>query len=302
MRTFLDCYPCLLKVGLTAGRKASASEAQQIAIMHRSLDILRSIDPTLTPPEIAYLILKIAAEVTGNDDPYREDKRKSTEQALELYPRLKKLVTEADDPLDTAIRISIAGNIIDFAAADDFDLWGTVERVLAAPYAVDNRPAFMETLDRANDILYLADNAGETVFDRLLIETLNAEYGKPVTYVVKSGPILNDATLEDAVQADLDKAAAAVIETGSDTQGTILSRCSTAFRERFDQADMVIAKGQANYETLNEAGGRVFLLLQAKCPVLGRDAGAPVGGVILSQARDGQPGDKLPKPGAEASG
>jgi uncharacterized protein with ATP-grasp and redox domains len=288
MRTFLDCYPCLLKVGLTAGRKASASQAQQITIMHRSLDILRSIDPALTPPEIAYLILKIAAEVTGNDDPYREDKRRSTAQALELYPRLKKLAAEANDPLDTAIRISIAGNIIDFAAVDDYDLWGTVERVLAAPYAVDDRPAFMETLDQANDILYLADNAGETVFDRLLIETIGAEYGKPVTYAVKSGPILNDATLDDAIQADLNRVAVAIIETGSDTQGTILSRCSTGFRKRFDQADMVIAKGQANYETLNEAGGKVFLLLQAKCPVLGRDAGAPVGGVILCRARDSQ--------------
>ncbi|MBN1121437.1 MAG: DUF89 family protein [Anaerolineae bacterium] len=290
MKTFLDCYPCLLKVGLTAGRKASASEAQQIAIMHQSLEVLHSIDPALTPPEIAYLILKIAAEVTGDGDPYREDKHRSTEQALDLYPHMQALIAKAEDPLDTAIRISIAGNIIDFAAADDFDLWGTVERVLAAPYAVDDRPAFMETLDQAKDILYLADNAGETVFDRLLIETINAEYGKPVTYVIKSGPILNDATLEDAVQADLDKIATAIIETGSDTQGTILSRCSKAFRERFDRADMVIAKGQANYETLNEAGSKVFLLLQAKCPVLGRDAGAPVGGVILSQASERQPG------------
>jgi uncharacterized protein with ATP-grasp and redox domains len=279
MRTYLDCYPCFLRQALGAARLAGADESLQWTVLERVLDVLRQIEPSSTPPEIADRVHRIVRQEVGDGDPYREAKGASTRQALGLYPRLKSLLAEADDPLETAVRLSIAGNIIDFGPVQEYDLWGTVERVLAQPFAVDDGPAFREALAGTGRVLYLADNAGETVFDRLLIETLDV----PVTYAVKGGPILNDATREDALAAGLDQVAE-VVSTGSDAPGTALGRCSAEFRELYDGADLVIAKGQANYETLSEEGARVFFLLQTKCPVIARDVGVPVGSIVLKRA------------------
>lgn len=278
MRTYLDCYPCFLRQALDAARMTGADEARQQTVLDRVLEALRQIEPGVTPPEIGDQVHRLVRQMTGSNDPYREAKAASTRQALALYPRLKRLVQEADDPLEVAVRLSIAGNIMDAARFRECDLWGTVERVLAQLFAVDDGAAFRAALARTDKVLYLADNAGETVFDRVLIETL----GVPVVYAVKSGPTLNDATREDALAAGLDRVAE-IVGTGSDAPGTILDRCSDEFRRMYEQAELVIAKGQANYETLSEEGPRVFFLLQAKCPVIARDAGVPVGSIVLKQ-------------------
>ncbi len=278
MRTYLDCYPCFLRQALEAARMAGAGEAQQGTVLHRALDVLRQIDPSSTPPEIGSRVHGIVREEVDDGDPYSAGKDDSTRQALALYPRLKSLLIEADDPLEVGIRLSIAGNIIDLATIREYDLWGTVERVLAQPFAVDDRAPFREALSGAERVLYLADNAGETVFDRLLIEAM----GVPVVYGVKGGPILNDATRQDALAAGLGQVAT-IVDNGSDAIGTILSRCSDEFRRLYDEADLVIAKGQANYETLSDEGPRVFFLLQTKCPVIARDVGVPVMSIVLKQ-------------------
>jgi hypothetical protein len=248
-------------------------------VLDRVLDVLGEIDSSSTPPEIGDRVHRIVRRETSAGDPYRLVKEVSTQRALALYPQLKALVEEADDPLEVAARLSIAGNIIDFGPERDYDLWKTVERVLDQPFALDDRAAFRETLANSNQVLYLADNAGETVFDRLLIEVLNV----PVIYAVKGGPILNDATREDALSAGLGQVAE-IVETGVDAPGTILSRCSEEFRQIYDEAEMVIAKGQANYETLSEQGSKVFLLLQTKCPVIARDVGVAIESIVLKQA------------------
>jgi len=280
MKTYLDCYPCFLRQALDAARLAGADESQQKVALDRVLDVLKQIGSWDTPPEIGDRVHRIVRQEVGDGDPYRPVKEASTRQALALYPRLKALLAGADDPLETAVRLSIAGNIIDLAPNREYDLWGTVERVLTQPFAVDDRAAFREALSRVGQVLYLADNAGETVFDRLLIETLDA----PVIYAVKGGPILNDATREDALAAGVDQAAQ-VVSTGSDAPGTILDRCSEEFRQLYDEAELVIAKGQANYETLSEEGSRVFFLLQTKCSIIARDVGVPVGSIVLRQGQ-----------------
>jgi uncharacterized protein with ATP-grasp and redox domains len=285
VRTYLDCYPCFLRQALEAARMAGADERQQKAVLNRVLDGLRGLGPSSTPPEIGHRIHRIVRQEVSNADPYWVAKEESTRQALALYPRLKALVTEAADPLEAAIRLSIAGNIIDLAPTQRHNLWETVERVLSQSFAVDHRTALREGLSSAGQVLFLADNAGETVFDRVLIEALDV----PVIYAVKGGPILNDATLEDAQAAGLDRVAK-VVSTGSDAPGTILDLCSPEFRHLYNEAELVIAKGQANYETLSEEGVRVFLLLQAKCSVIARDVGVPMGSIVLTQgqATDGK--------------
>jgi uncharacterized protein with ATP-grasp and redox domains len=257
-----------------------ADETLQCHIMHQALDLLsqHSVGTVSTPPEIAYQIHRMVRSQTGAEDPYREAKQASTERALALYPELKEIVHQASDPLDAALRISIAGNIIDLGYSPSYDLRSTLDRVLAQPFALDRRETLRAMMSDARRILYLADNAGETVFDRVLIETLDV----PVTYAVKGGPVLNDATRSDALAAGLDRAAE-IVDTGSDAPGTILSQCSDGFRRRFAEAELIVAKGQANYETLSNRGPRVFFLLQVKCPVIGEDVGAPVGSIVVWQ-------------------
>lgn len=278
MKTYLDCYPCFLRQALDASRLAGADDSQQKAILDRVLAVLQEIEPAATPPEIGDQVHRIVRELTGHTDPYQAIKTASTHQALALYPRMVDLLQEASDPLDTAVRLSIAGNIIDVARQEPYDLWQTVERVLAQPFAVNDRAAFEQTLGKAEGVLFLADNAGETVFDKTLIQALDV----PVVYAVKGGPTLNDATRKDALAAGLE-GVAQIVSTGSDAPGTILTRCSPEFRKRYEQAAVIIAKGQANYETLSDQGPKVFFMLQIKCPVIARDMDVPVQSIVLKQ-------------------
>ncbi len=279
MKTYLDCYPCFLRQALDATCMAGADEDVKQTVLGHVLDLLRRLSSegeATTPPMIGERVHRIVRQETGNADPYRAVKARSTRQALALYPKLKGIVADAEDPLDAAIRLSIAGNIIDFGPNQAYDLWSAVERVLAQSFAIDDSAAFRQRLTQVDHVLYLGDNAGETVFDRVLIETLDVS----VIYAVKGGPILNDATREDALAVGLEQTAA-IVDTGVDAPGVILDRCSEHFRQLYDAAALIIAKGQANYETLSAEGDKVFFLLQTKCPVIARDVGAPVGSIVL---------------------
>jgi len=280
MKTYLDCYPCLLRQALSAARRAGASESQQHSILLDTMDELRAFPIGSTPPQLAYRIHQRVRQLTNNIDPYREDKEKATRQALALYPELKKKVNEASDPLEMAVRIAIAGNIIDLGVAENYDLDATLKRVLTQALAINDIASFRIALSRSNSVLYLADNAGETVFDQILIEILDT----PVTYVVKAGPIINDATQEDAVDAGIDQVAK-IIDNGSNAPGTLLDQCSKTFRNRFAQADLIIAKGQANYESLSGISAPIFFLLQAKCGVIARDMEVAEGCIVLKQQK-----------------
>jgi uncharacterized protein with ATP-grasp and redox domains len=278
MRIYLDCYPCFLRQTLEAARRAGADETRQYNILHEVLNELRSFALNSTAPEMAYLIHKIVRRETGNHDPYLKEKEASTKQALALYPGLKDLIANASDPLETAVRLSIAGNIIDLAMPHEYDLDETIERVLKQQFAINDLEILRNELNRATKILFLADNAGETVFDRLLIETIK----KPVTYAVKKGPILNDATREDALAAGLGEVTT-IVDNGSNAPGTIIDLCSKDFKRRLNEAELIIAKGQANYESLSDMTAPVFFLLQAKCPIIADNFGVPVKSIVLKK-------------------
>jgi len=259
---------------------SGADEQRQKVVLDRVLDLLGRIELSSTPPEIGNQVHRIVRQQVGNNDPYKAAKESSTREALKLYPQMRILVSEADDALDTALRLSIAGNIIDFGPKQEYDLIEVVERVLAQPFAVDDRAVFKDALQQVDQVLFLADNAGETVFDRVLIEALDVA----TVYAVKGGPTLNDAVLEDALAAGIDQVAE-IVDTGSDAPGTILSHCSEEFRRLYDGADLIIAKGQANYETLSDDGPRLFFLLQTKCPIIAHDIGVPVASIVLKQGQ-----------------
>ena len=279
MKMFLECYACAARQTLQALREAGVEESRHKEILNRILQALIDLDPALTPPEFGAHIHAIIREEAGCEDPYRKIKRKSTEEALKLYPELKTLIEDSEDPIDTATRLCIAGNIIDLGAANKYDLEGTIERVLSQPYATDDFPGFKQQVREAESILMLADNAGETVFDRLFIETI----GKPVTYAVKEAPCINDATMEDARQAGLDTVAE-VISCGAQAPATILKWCSPEFLKIYDRTGLVIAKGMGNYEALSQEDRHLYFLLQVKCDMVARDIGAPAGSIVVKRS------------------
>lgn len=279
MRTFLDCYPCFLRQGLDAARHAGADEALQEKIMHKSLLLLAEAHPASRPPEISAVIHRMVHAETGTHDAYQELKKTSTQEALALLPWLQQLIRESADPLETALRLSAAGNIIDFGAAREFDLQAVIREVLTAQFAIYHLQEFRQDLAKAGFVLYLADNAGETVFDRLLIEQL----GKPVYYAVKTTPIINDAIREDAVSAGVDQVAT-IIENGLDIPGADPENSTPEFKRLFQEADLIISKGQGNYEMLSENEEPLYFLLRAKCAIIARDLQVPVGSFILKKA------------------
>jgi uncharacterized protein with ATP-grasp and redox domains len=279
MKTYLDCFPCMLRQALEAARMADADVGQQRAILNRVMELLAGVSANGTPAETGYHVHRIVREMTGVRDPYRFVKGEATRNALKLVPHLREIVAQTDDPLEQAVRIAIAGNIIDFAPGVQFTLEATLERVLHQPFAVNDLETMRQALSQTGSVLYLADNAGETVFDRVLIETLE----QPVIYAVKGGPTLNDATWEDAVAAGMGEVAE-IVSTGSDAPGTVLRFCSPTFRQLYDEAQVIIAKGQANHEALGEGDHRLFFLLQVKCPVLSREIGVEPGSIVLQQS------------------
>jgi uncharacterized protein with ATP-grasp and redox domains len=242
---------------------------------------LSRIHEEAIPPEIGREAYRIISEKTGISDPYAEIKKENTHKALSLYPQLKRRIESSEDRLSAAVRMAIAGNVIDFGANADFDLDKDLDALLSQKLAVDHYPAFCLALQRARNILYLADNAGETVFDRLLIE----ELGKPVIYAVREKPIINDAVYQDALDAGIDKVAE-IVSSGTDAPGTILNLCSDQFLKIFRSADLVISKGQGNYEGLSDETRPVFFLLKAKCAVIAKDIEVKEGSLILMKTKN----------------
>lgn len=278
MQTYLECYPCILRQAIEASRMVGATEAQQRIIVNKTLDILKHIPDGTTPPAIGSRVHRLVREVTGKDDPYESVKGASTSKALGMVSELRSLIDSSKDQLETALRISIAGNIIDFGVNKDYDLWEVVNRVLTQDFAINDLALLRKQLAMVDSVLFISDNAGETVFDRLLIERLPV----PVTYVVRGGPVINDATYQDAVDAGIDQVAE-VIDNGTRIAGTILSECSPAFQARFNSAGLILAKGMGNYETLSTTPGPIFFLLQVKCAVISSDIGAPEGSIIVKR-------------------
>jgi len=245
-------------------------------VLRELLGMWQRMDMEQSPPAMAQQIHRYLRQLTGAADPYLDVKNRYNLFALGLYPELRERVKGSSDPFETAVRLAIAGNIIDFGVNSHVDQ-GTVHeailRSLTEPIDRDAVQRLRRAIDRARDILFLGDNAGEVVLDRLLIEQMPAE---KITYVVRGHPILNDALMEDARVSGLAEMVE-IIDNGSDAPGTILDTCSETFRERFERADLIIAKGQGNFESLGDTERPVFFLLRPKCAVLARHLNCELG-------------------------
>ena len=282
MKIHLDCIPCFQRQALQASRFVTDDEGMQEGILREVVEVLMATAWDTSPPEMARKVHRIVRERTGIDDPYREVKKEANVAALGMYPDMKDKVESAEDPLMTAVRLAIAGNIIDLGACETYDLEGTIAEVLVKSMKGDGYSRLREALEKANTMIYLADNSGEVVFDRLLIETILKNYQvERIIFVVKGSPIINDATLIEAEEAGLDRIPEvefAKMGTGVPGSGSV--RESKEFGRFLDSTDLVISKGQGNFEGLSHRED-IFFLLMAKCPLVASELGAKVGDIIL---------------------
>ena len=287
MQMDLDCIPCFVQQAIRAARHLSDDPDVQERIVREALCCIGAVDFHEPPPRTSQIFYRRLSEITGIPDLYQADKDRQNRLALKLLPALKEQIGISPDPLLLAARLAIAGNIIDLGANGNLtiaDIHEAVDQALNEQL-VGDWEKFKSAVSEARDILYLADNAGEIVFDRLLIEQI---LPKPVTLVVRGAPTINDALQTDAKAAGLDKLVD-IIDNGSDAPGTLLGDCSREFLRCFATADLIIAKGQGNYETLCNEPRNIFFLFKIKCPVIARHIGHQVGTQVLLKSNEIQP-------------
>jgi uncharacterized protein with ATP-grasp and redox domains len=284
MRTYFDCIPCIIRQALDAIRLINDDEKKHEQILREVLFLANKMDLSESPPAMAQKIHRVIRQLTETDDPYKEMKGRFNDFALQHVPRFQKLLATSEKPFETAVRLAIAGNIIDLGVKCSLtmlEVEKTIDQALIVPFDMKDFEDFRKATVEATNILYMADNAGEIVFDRFLIEQLGPE---KITLVVKGKPVINDATVEDAQAAGLTDLVR-VIDNGDDAPGTILKSCSREFQQRFEKADLIIAKGQGNYETLSDVDKNMFFILRAKCPVIAGHLNCTVGTLVLRKNR-----------------
>ncbi len=284
MKTALECIPCFVRQAAEAVEMSAGDGLRKECLLRRLLRDIAAADWSVMPVTIAQRIQRRVREETGQADPYHLLKGRMNRIALDLLPALTDTARRQPDPREAVVRLAIAGNLLDAGsktrlAPEDMSahLHAIWDRLLVGSVA-----DLFHAAQAARRILYLADNAGEIVFDRLLIETLPVE---KITVAVRGFPVINDATLEDAETAGILRLVP-VISNGSDAPGTVVEECSEEFCACFNGADLIIAKGQGNYETLSNTDKNVFFLLTVKCPLIAADIGAPVGALVIKNARE----------------
>lgn len=244
------------------------------------ISLYRDVWDQYSSPEFARELHIKIKRYADNPDPYKKSKQEYNDLVLEMYPDLKNQVKTSGDPFDTALRLAIAGNIIDYAASNDFDVHATINKVLSTDFAINHSGQLKTAIEKAKSILYLGDNAGEIVFDKLFIETFNHSN---VVFAVRGAPVINDVTLFDAEYVDISDIAK-VISNGYDAPSTILEHCSPGFMDIYKHADLIISKGQGNLEGLLEIEDpRIFSLLMVKCDVIAERLKVKKGDFVVIQ-------------------
>jgi len=284
MKVYYECAPCFLRQAREALDMATTDDKLKLEIMEELTSMVgENFRKGAVSNKIGTRVHRTIKERTGNEDPYLIQKEKCNQIAQQFLPAIKKLLEE-DNSLKNYLKAAITGNIIDFGALGlDRDIEALITETMQKDLAVDHSDLLEEELQKAENVLYLVDNIGEIVFDKLLIEKLREDYQVEVTVAVKEKPILNDACIPDALEIGLDKVAE-LTTIGTDSIGVIYEDFSPEFVERFHEADLVIAKGLGNYEGLDEivpSDKPIFCLLNAKCRPIALNIGVKVGDNVV---------------------
>jgi hypothetical protein len=276
-----ECLICQVKALEKRLDKYEIEESQRNSVVGNIIQQIATIDlENSYSPEITRNILSQLSEISLVGDPYHKEKETSNNELLARYPEFQEMVKNSDNSFDTALRLAIAGNIIDFGPTHQFDVEGTIKKVLTSDFAIDDSKSLKAAIENAKTILYLGDNCGEIVLDKLFLETINHPN---VYFAVRDKPVLNDATKKEAREVGIQQFAK-IISNGDDSPSTLLHRVNAEFLEIYQSADLIISKGMGNYEGLMfETDPRLFYLLMIKCHVIGRKIGAQKGDFVVKK-------------------
>lgn len=280
MRSDYRCYFCFARLFENLIEKTNLTPEEKQCFVSQMFGLFHSEKDGFSVPYLSREVHLLFKKYSDNNDPYKWVKRQSNDMVLSRYDDLKKTVTTSADPFVTALKLAIAGNIIDYGIPQHFDLDETIGKVLASDFAIDYSKDLKQSLSEAKSVLYIGDNAGEIVFDKLFIETI---HHPDLWYAVRGAPIINDVTLEDANYVQMNEVAH-VIENGYDAPSTMLSHCSKEFKDLFSRADIVISKGQGNLESLlHESSKKIYFLLMVKCDVIADILGVKKGQFVVAR-------------------
>jgi len=276
-----DCLSCLLNQSLRVTKHLTLDEKTSQEMMKIASASIASYGEVSPPVAAADLYPKLGALI-ANDDVYKELKELSTKEAMKLLPKVQKEVHSVSDALKSAV----AGNVIDFATPNHFDLTTEFEKVFDTDFTIDNEDVFLAKLKKAKTFMIIGDNVGEHVFDKLLLETLSIAYPNlKLYYAVRGKPIINDVTLLEAKEIGIDTVCN-LVDSGVDTPGLAYAHASEVFMKLYNSMDLIIAKGMGNYECLEGVkDARIFHLFKVKCDVVSTDVGAELGSLIFMQNR-----------------
>lgn len=276
----LECLTCVLNQAINASKLSTKDEDIQKTIIKDVLLGLSTFENYRHGPELFKIVQDIIQKHTGNSDPYKSTKDQHIKTALDVYPMLVDFLNQKKNKLYWSLITAAAGNIIDSGIYSEIDIFKIIKHELHKKFSFSDFPKFKNAIKNANTLLIIADNAGETVFDRILIETLS---GLKITYAVRNAPILNDATTNDA-HASMIIGVEKIISSGSSIPGTIIKDCSHEFKKIFYESDVVISKGLGNYETLPRYEREIFYILKAKCPRISNAFSVGLGDYVLKSS------------------
>jgi damage-control phosphatase, subfamily I len=272
------CVPCILNQSLNAvNNSAPFDEGFKKSVLTEVCKKIINSKEGTTAPHLSAFVQKMISEYSGIDDPYSKAKRTNLRNTLKFEDSLYSYINNSENKLEMALRIAIAGNTIDLGANPNFNIQEEIDNLSSDNINLIAFPQFEEDVKKAKTVLYIADNLEEAVFDKFLLRHLQP---KKIYFAVRSEPVLNDITYKDAIGLGIDKLST-VIESGSKIPGSDIDMCTEEFKDLFKSADIVIAKGQGNYETLLKRKRTVYFLFKVKCVAVAKRCGFEIGKSVI---------------------
>ena len=277
MKTSLDCMECNVKQLIKLSKLLDASPQKQEEASKKLFEMLSKISYEYSNPYIMGETWRIITNVYNNPNPYKEIKSEFNQLLLSLYEETKYMVENSANPLESSLKTAVVGNIIDFAARHKFTKLDILERLKSYEdivFSKDSSQKLLKNLSAAETLFYIGDNCGEIVLDKLFIEQIKKKNPDiKVTFGVRGNPIINDVTIEDAIEVNMQEFAT-VISSGMQVPGTIIEKTNQEFQKHFYESDVVIAKGHGNYESLSDTKrDNLYLTLMAKCDYVAKTIG-----------------------------
>jgi len=279
-----QCISCIFNQAHRVTQELNLGDKQAKEVLDLASSFVPKFSMNENPPQNATMMYEAISKLLNKKDLYKEIKAQSTAQAQNLAPFAQKLLSDSDNLFLDATKIAVAGNVIDLAAEIQFDLKEELEKVIHTPFAIDDSIKLLNSLKNAKKVVYLADNAGEHIFDKLYIEALNQLFPTiKIYYLTRGQPIINDVTFDEAIEAGIDEIAT-VVNSGVATPCIIVEDLEPHARELFESADTIISKGMGNYECLNaQRSYPIFFLLKVKCSVVSSSIGEPIGSIVCKE-------------------